>query len=180
MNAKLEIHRKFSVLAWARRALIMIDGREAVSIANGETASIDLPAGKHVIATKLGMSSGRPSNIEFESGETARLICKIKMGLAETSFVLYREDGSRLAGDAGPAGHHGPVVLICGLLGFAVGLIGLAAVIQGIVDLGKMSKGEMDPSGRILTIAGMTIGAIGFLLNAGVLIAMWVFHFSPF
>jgi hypothetical protein len=30
------------------------------------------------------------------------------------------------------AGHHGPIVLICGLVGFAVGIVGLAALIQGI------------------------------------------------
>jgi len=69
------------------------------------------------------------TTIEFAADQTARLICKIKMGLSETSFVLYREDGSRLVGDAGPAGHHGPIVLICGLVGFAVGIVGLAALI---------------------------------------------------
>jgi hypothetical protein len=180
MNAKLEIHRKFSILAWARSVHIVIDGQKVGIIANGKTATIDVPAGKHVIATKLGMTSGRPSNVEFASGETTRLICKIKMGLSDTAFALYREDGSHLAGDAGPAGHHGPVVLICGLLGFAVGIIGLVAMIQGILDLGKMSKGEMDPSGRILTVAGTIIGGIGFLLNFGVLIAMGVFHISLF
>jgi hypothetical protein len=180
MNAKLEIHRKFSILAWARRVHIWIDGREAVAIANGKKASIEVPPGKHVIATKLGMTSGRPSTIEFVGGQTTRLACKIKMGLSDSSFVLYREDGARLAGDAGPAGHHGPIILICGLLGFAVGIIGLAAMIQGILDLVKMSKGEMDPSGRTLTIIGMILGAIGFVLNMGLLIAMIVFHVSPF
>ena len=115
--------------------------------------------------TKLGMTSGRPSTIEFVGGQTTRLACKIKMGLSDSSFVLYREDGARLAGDAGPAGHHGPIVLICGLLGFAVGIIGLAAMIQGILDLVKMSKGEMNPSGRTLTIIGMILGAIGFVLK---------------
>jgi hypothetical protein len=69
--------------------------------------------------------------------------------------------------------------LICGLLGFAVGIIGLAAVIQGMIDLVKMSKGEMDPSGRVLTIVGVIVGGLGFFLNLAVIIAMFVFHYSP-
>jgi hypothetical protein len=180
MNAQLEIHRKFSILASARRVQIWIDGREVVAIANGKTATIEVPPGKHVIATKLGMTSGRPSNIEFAAGETARLVCQIKMGLSETGFVLYREDGSRLAEDAGPAGHHGPIVFIFGLVGFVVGILGLAALIQGILDIRKMAKGEMDPSGRTLTIVGMILGGLGFSLNIALLITMLAFHISPF
>jgi hypothetical protein len=91
-----------------------------------------------------------------------------------------REDGSRLAGDAGPAGHHGPIVLICGLVGFAVGIVGLAALIQGIFDLHRMSKGEMDPTGRALTIIGMILGGLGFLLNVGLIVTILVLHISPF
>jgi hypothetical protein len=72
------------------------------------------------------------------------------------------------------------VILIFGLLGFAVGLIGLAAVIQGIIDLNKMSNGEMDASGRALTVIGAILGGIGFLLNISLLVAMWAFHISPF
>jgi hypothetical protein len=65
-------------------------------------------------------------------------------------------------------------------LGFAVGILGLAALVQGIIDLKQMSKGAMDPSGRTLTITGMILGTIGFLLNIGLLVAMWVFHVSLF
>jgi hypothetical protein len=83
MNAKLDIHRKFSVLAWARRTQIWIDGREVAAIADGKTTRVNVPPGTHVIATKLGMTSGRPSTIEFAADQTARLICKIKMGLSE-------------------------------------------------------------------------------------------------
>jgi hypothetical protein len=119
MNAKLEIHRKFSILAWARRAQIWIDGREVAAIANGKTAGMEVPPGTHVIATKLGMTSGRPSTIEFAAGQTARLIC-------------------------------------------------------------EMSKGEMEPSGRTLTIIGMILGAVGFILNVGLIVTMLVLHISLF
>jgi hypothetical protein len=179
MNAKLEIHRKFSLLASARRAHILIDGQEVAAIGNGQTVTVDVPPGRHVIATKLGMSTGRPSSIDLE-GQITRLTCKIKMGMSSSGFALYREDGSKLAGDAGPGGHHGPLILVFGLLGFAVGILGLAALVQGIIDLKQMSKGAMDPSGRALTITGMILGAIGFLLNIGLLVAMWVFHISLF
>jgi hypothetical protein len=104
MNAKLEIHRKFSFLAWVRQVHVWI----------------------------------------------------------------------------GPAGHHGPIVLICGLVGFAAGIVRLAALIQGIFDLHRMSKGEMDPAGRTLTIIGMILGGLGFLLNVGLIVTILVLHISLF
>jgi hypothetical protein len=46
MNAKLEIHRKFSFLAWARQVHVWIDGREVAAIGNGKTASMEVPPAK--------------------------------------------------------------------------------------------------------------------------------------
>jgi hypothetical protein len=180
MNATLEIHRKFSFLASARRAHIWIDNQEVAAIANGKSESIELPPGRHLIATKLGFTSARESIVELGAGQTIRLICKIRMGLMQSSFALFREDGSQLAEEAGPAKHHGPLLLSFGILGFLFGILGLAALIQGMLDLGKMSKGEMDSSGRVLTIIGMVLGGVGFVLNVVLLIGLWVLHNSPF
>jgi hypothetical protein len=38
-------------------------------------------------------------------------------------------------------------------------------VVQGIADLTKMSRGQMDRSGELLTWIGTILGAIGFLIN---------------
>jgi hypothetical protein len=180
MNATLEIQRKFSLLAAARHAHIWIDNQEVAAISNGKTASIELAPGRHAIATKLGMTFGPGSILELGAGQTMRLICKIRMGMMQSSFALYREDGSQLAGDAGPAKHHGPLLLIFGILGFLFGILGLAALIQGMLDLGKMSKGEMDPSGRVPTIVGMVLGGVGFVLNVVLLIGLFILYNAPF
>jgi hypothetical protein len=176
MNATLEIHRKSSFLACARRVHILIDNQEVTTIANGKIASIELSPGRHVVTTKLGLSSGDESVLEIAAGQTLRLICKIRMGIMQSSFALFRDDGTRLAGNAGPAKHHGPVVLSFGILGFLFGILGLAALIQGMLDLGKMSKGEMDSSGRVLTIIGMVLGGVGFVLNLVLLIGLFMLH----
>jgi hypothetical protein len=176
MSAKLEIKRKASWFAAARGAHVTIDQQEAAYIANGKMATIDVPAGTHTVAVRLGMTSGRPSNLTFEEGKVLRLNCRLKMGVSTTEFVLFHEDGTPLQGNAGPAGHHGPLILIFGIVGFFIGLLGLAAVIQGVIDLLKMSKGEVDPSGRTLTLVGAVLGGIGFSLNLGLLIAWFAYQ----
>jgi hypothetical protein len=40
----------------------------------------------------------------------------------------------------------------------------------------KMSKGEVDPSGRTLTLVGAVLGGIGFSLNLGLLIAWFAYQ----
>jgi hypothetical protein len=63
------------------------------------------------------------------------------------------------------AGHHGTLILVFGILGFFVGLFGLVALVQGVIDLTKMSRGKMDRSGELLTWIGLILGTIGFLIN---------------
>ena len=57
-----------------------------------------------------------------------------------------------------------------------MGILGLAALIQGIGDLKKMSRGEMDESGKTLTIVGTFLGAVGFLINLALLIGLFISH----
>lgn len=67
----------------------------------------------------------------------------------------------------GMAPHHGVVILILGLLTPCCGIAGIVGLILGIIDLGKMNKGQMDPSGKGLTMAGTIIAAVGILINCG-------------
>ena len=66
---------------------------------------------------------------------------------------------------AGAAPHHGVIVLVLGILGLCCGICGLIAFILGLIDINKMKKGQMDPSGKGMTMAGLIIGIIGFVLN---------------
>lgn len=61
--------------------------------------------------------------------------------------------------------HRGGAILTMSIVGILLcQFISIAAFIMAIIDLGKMSKGTMDPSGRGLTIAGLVISSISLLL----------------
>jgi hypothetical protein len=171
MNAQLEITRRPHAIGWARGARILVDGSEVASIGAGKTATLEIPPGKHVVSAALGGCSSAANTIEFASGETVRLDCKLKMGLFSNTFELSSADGRLLTGTPVVAKHHGTMLLILGILGFFLGILGLAALVQGIADLNKMSRGQMDRSGELLTWVGTILGTIGFLVNLLLIIA---------
>jgi len=74
------------------------------------------------------------------------------------------DDSPRRSGK-GLAPHKGVVILVLGIIGLCCGLSGIIAFILGLIDISKMNKGQMDPSGKGLTMAGTIIGIIGFVLN---------------
>ena len=113
------------------------------------------------------------NTIEFVPGETVRLDCKMKMGMFSNTFELTSKDRRLATGEPVMAGHHGTLILVFGILGFFIGLFGLVALIQGIADLVKMSQGKMDRSGELLTWIGVSLGAIGFLINAMLILIMF-------
>lgn len=165
MSATLVIERKKAFVACLRKAKVLVDQEEIGFVANGKSESFSISPGPHSIAVKLGASSCRPLNIDAVEGQETKLKCAIKMGLfAVSDFVLTREDGTGADSGSAPSGHHGKIVLICGLAGFLIGLIGVAALGQGIMDLKKMNRGEMDDSGRNLTLAGTILGGVGTIL----------------
>jgi flagellar basal body-associated protein FliL len=75
--------------------------------------------------------------------------------------------------------HRGVIVLVMGILGFAVcGIFGIVAWVMGSGDLKKMDAGQMDPEGRGLTQAGKIIGMITTILMViGVIIGGIAFIF---
>jgi len=63
------------------------------------------------------------------------------------------------------------LILILGILGFCCCFFSIAAIIMGFMDLSKMNSGEMDSSGKGLTIAGIVIAFLMLVLNLGLGIA---------
>jgi hypothetical protein len=57
------------------------------------------------------------------------------------------------------------VALVCGILGFCCGFIGIAGVIVGFIAKGKADSDPANYGGRGMAIAGIILGAVGFLLN---------------
>jgi hypothetical protein len=165
MNTQLEITRRPSFIAMARGARITLDGAEIASVGNGKTVTLEVPPGKHALCAWLGSSPSAQSTVDFAAGETTRLDCRMKLGWFSNKFELISNDGRLIEGAPVQAGHHGKMILILGILGFIFGIFGLAALVQGIVDLNKMSRGQMDRSGELLTWIGTILGAIGFLIN---------------
>jgi len=159
-------------MGFARGARLVMDGTELATLAVGQTVTLEVPQGKHVLSVCLGSNSSPQSTIDFAPGETVRLECKMKTGWFASGFVLTSKDGQTLTGTTVQAGHHGTLVLIFGILSFFIGILGLAAFIQGIVDLSKMSRGQMDRSGELLTWIGTILGIIGFLINLTLIIVV--------
>jgi len=68
--------------------------------------------------------------------------------------------------------HRGGAILAMAVVGiFICGFLTIAAFVMAIIDLNKMNKGTMDPSGKGLTIAGLVIASIGLALTALIIIA---------
>jgi hypothetical protein len=172
MNAQLEIIHKFHVIGWARGVRITMDGADLAKVGNGKIATVEVPPGKHVLTAWLGSNPSAPATIDFAPDETVHLECRMKMGWFSSGYELTSKDATLVAGTPVTAGHHGTMILVFGILGFFFGIFGLVALIQGIVDLTKMSRGNMDRSGELLTWIGLILGTIGFLVNLLLIVIM--------
>jgi hypothetical protein len=74
--------------------------------------------------------------------------------------------------------HRGGTILTMAILGaFVCGILTIAALIMAIVDLNKMSTGQMDPSGRGMTIAGLVIAILALLVFFGFMFASAMTNF---
>lgn len=68
--------------------------------------------------------------------------------------------------------HRGGAILAMSIVGiFICGFLTIAAFIMAIIDLNKMNKGTMDPSGKGLTIAGLVISSIGLAVTVLIILA---------
>jgi hypothetical protein len=66
--------------------------------------------------------------------------------------------------------HRGGLILVLSIISmFVCAVVGIAAIFMAIIDLNKMSSGKMDPGGRGLTIAGLVIASLQWLMLAGFL-----------
>jgi hypothetical protein len=179
MNAQLQITRGSNLVGWARGVRITMDGADVANIGAGKTVTLEVPPGKHVLSAWIGSNPSAQNTIEFVPGETVHLDCKMKMGMFSSTFELTSKDGRIATGEPVMAGHHGTLILVFGILGFFIGLFGLVALIQGIADLVKMSQGKMDRSGEMLTWIGLSLGTIGFLINAMLILIMFAIGQHP-
>ena len=102
--------------------------------------------------------------------------------------------GRRRRSSGGRMSHRGGMVLTFGILSvvggafslvgfccffFWIGLLfgigfGIPAVVMGNGDLRRMSAGEMDSSGRGMTMGGLVCGIIGLILSLLILVVMLV------
>ncbi len=166
MSTQLEITRRPNFVGMARGARITLDGVEIASVGNGKTVTrtryrrVNMFCAPGWVATPAPrvrsiLLKVRPPSLQ----------CRMKLGWFSNKFELTSNDGRIIEGAPVQAGHHGKMILILGILGFIFGIFGLAALVQGIADLTKMSRGQMDRSGELLTWIGTILGAIGFLAN---------------
>jgi len=78
--------------------------------------------------------------------------------------------------------HRAPLILVFGILGFALcPFFGLAAWIMGTRDLNEMQLGQMDPAGHDLTKAGRILGMVAtamIVVEVGILVTFFAVGFS--
>ena len=180
-STQLEITRKWNLIGAARASRIVMDNVEVARLGPGETITIGVSPGRHVLSMRSGTASGPQSIVEFAPGETIRLWSNLGR--------LSTEDGRPLdtiAGTAVPP-QYGLTVLLAGLLNFWIGMTGgwrspedsglltafniflgvggVCGVFLGITQLRDMYNGKISRAWEVPVWIGTIAGAIGLLLQ---------------
>jgi len=66
--------------------------------------------------------------------------------------------------------HNGQMIMILGIVSFAVNILGPVAWVMGYMDLKKIRAGEMDPEGESQTRTGMICGMVSTIIHAAALV----------
>jgi len=77
---------------------------------------------------------------------------------APAATVHYRP--AQFAHTTQMRGHRGGLIFFYGILGIGCPVFSVLAWAVGYGDLGRMTRGEMDPAGRGMTQAGMILGIV--------------------
>ncbi len=93
MNAKLEIHRKFSILGWAPRVHIWIDGREVVAIANGKNGQYGSPSRNTRDSNEIGKPKKQWDSRRYRNRRRAN--CEEGLSPAFTAFQTFPDPLTR-------------------------------------------------------------------------------------
>ena len=69
------------------------------------------------------------------------------------------------SGHQGLPNHRGPLILVLGILGFVCcPIFGIPAILMANEDIAKMDRGQMNPEGRGLTVAGKIVAIVCLVL----------------
>ena len=117
-KAQLEITRKWHLVGAVRAWRIVIDDVQVARLGPGESITLAVSPGQHVLSLRSGTGSGPQSSIEFTPGETVRMWSNLGK--------LTTEDGRPLDSIAGTAvpPQPGLLVLLVGLLSIWAGMTG--------------------------------------------------------
>lgn len=69
------VHEKLLADAW-RAYNVVVDGQERGTIRNGGSLSLELDPGHHTVLLRIDWCSSRPLEIDLDSGERVRLVCR--------------------------------------------------------------------------------------------------------
>ena len=72
-KAQLVLTRKWNLIGAARAARLVMDDVEIAKLGPGETVTLEVSPGRHVLSVRSGSGSGPQSIVEFAPGETVHL-----------------------------------------------------------------------------------------------------------
>src|SRR5215469_12164953 len=188
-KAQLVLTRKWNLIGAARAARLVMDDVEMAKLGPGETVTLEVSPGRHVLSIRSGSASGPQSIVEFDPGATVRLSSNLGRLSSDDDRPLSTNPGTVVP----PT--QGFTVLISGCMSLSAGLagdwrspedsgflalmhisvgwvFGLCAVYLGIVQLRNMYRGKISRVWELPVWIGTIVGLIGLLLHIAGLIGV--------
>jgi len=176
-KAQLWVTRRWNLIGAARAARLVMDDVEIAKLGPGETVSVEVSSGRHVLSVRSGSGSGFQSIVEFAPGETVRL--RSNLGRLSSDDGRPLNTMSTKPGTDVPPTHR-LKVLISGFMSLFPGtnahhrwlVFGLCAVCLGIIELRNMYSGKISRAWELPVWIGTIVGLIGLLLHFADLIGV--------
>jgi hypothetical protein len=142
---------------------VYVDDANAANIRDGETKSVEVTEGYHVVQCSAG-PLGSPNLEIYVGGAGAKLFCRpsrnYRRAFPTTYVELWEDDVNATRGVVIPQEGSGPPSIAP--FYFVVLLVGLPLAIWVARPL---VKGELDPSVWVTLALALGIGLVGFYLN---------------
>lgn len=110
--------------------------------------------------------------VEQQLGRKLKFKERIALSIVRGKAKRQKLRAAKIAAGGGPVDGYAVASLVCGILGFFTGITAIAAIVLGIISLGRFKRDPQFRTGRGMAIAGI---ALGGLVIIAVLVAILAF-----